>query len=460
MKIKTRIALVFTLMTATILLLLSVVVYVLSLNHSHEYFFTRLKTRASIAAERRFMNDKANDSFVAGLRERHLLKLPREREYFFDADSSLHQQLDQILPSVPSSFLDDLEGRGSAAYHIGFQHFIGISYSAKDKNYLVVVSAYDENAADEIGFLGNLLLFGFLSSTVLVFVLGQFYANRFMRPIMEIINRVNLITATNLHERLTHSSKQDELTAIVNTFNAMLDRLETAFELQGHFISNASHELRTPLTAILGEAEITLQSRRDPEYYVRSIKTMQLEATRLDDLTSSLLRLSQISYDGQKQKIEPVLMDELLMSIKIGFDQRMPNNQLRVLVQELPDQPEVFGLVCARGWMELALTNIINNSIKYSDNKEVLVSLSAGDGQFFIQVSDYGIGIPTEEIKHVFEPFFRGSNTSRYTGYGIGLPLVGKIIRLHGGKITILSKPGMGTKVTLTFPQSLKLKSD
>ena len=138
----------------------------------------------------------------------------------------------------------------------------------------------------------------------------------------------------------------------------------------------------------------------------------------------------------------------------------MPNNQVRVLVQDFPDNPDVFGLICARGWMELALTNIINNSIKYSDNKEVLVSMSAGDGHFFIQVSDYGIGIPTEEIKHVFEPFFRGSNTSRYTGYGIGLPLVEKIIRLHGGKITILSKPGMGTKVTLKFPQALKLKTD
>lgn len=460
MKIKTRIALVFTLITAMILLLLSVVVYVLSLNHSHEYFFTRLKIRASIAAERRFMNDTANDSFVTGLRERHLLKLPQEREFFFDFDSSVQKRLDDVLPAVPPNFLDDLESQGFAEYNIGFQHFTGVSYAVGETNYLVVVSAYDEIAADEIGFLGKLLLIGFLTSMALVFLLGRFYANRIMKPVMAIINRVNLITATNLHERLTDSSKQDELTAIVKTFNAMLDRLETAFELQGHFISNASHELRTPLTAILGEAEITLQSRRDPEYYVQSIRTMQLEAKRLDDLTSSLLRLSQISYDGQKQKIEPVLMDELLMSIKIGFDQRMPNNQVRVLVQEFPDNPDIFGLICARGWMELALTNIIHNSIKYSDNKEVLVSMSAGDGYFFIQVSDYGIGIPVEEIKHVFEPFFRGSNTSRYTGYGIGLPLVEKIIRLHGGKISILSNPGIGTKVTLTFPQALKLKTD
>jgi signal transduction histidine kinase len=109
--------------------------------------------------------------------------------------------------------------------------------------------------------------------------------------------------------------------------------------------------------------------------------------------------------------------------------------------------------------MELALINILSNSVKYSDNKEVLATLSATDEDIYIHISDSGIGIPENELKHVFEPFFRASNTYPYKGYGIGLPLTEKIIRLHGGKILIHSKPQVGTKVSLRFRRQHTLKS-
>jgi signal transduction histidine kinase len=252
----------------------------------------------------------------------------------------------------------------------------------------------------------------------------------------------------------------DELSEIANTFNSMLDRLETTFELQRNFISNASHELRTPLTSILGEAEIILQTKRTTEDYIKSIITMQQEAHKLEEVTSSLLRLSQISYEGKKQKIEPLQMDELLMSIKIDFDKRMPDNHVKVMVQQSEENPNVYTLMCSDVWMELALTNIIQNSIKYSDNKEVLVTLSYTDTEFFINISDYGIGIPEQDQKHIFEPFFRASNTFNYTGYGIGLPLAARIIRLHSGKLKIYSRTNEGTKVFIQFPQYKRLKSD
>ena len=127
------------------------------------------------------------------------------------------------------------------------------------------------------------------------------------------------------------------------------------------------------------------------------------------------------------------------MSIKIHLDQRMPHNNVNVLAQNLESGPEVYTLVGSRVWLELALTNIIQNAIKYSDNKEVLVTLSATENDFFIEISDLGIGISTEVMVHIFEPFFRGGNTAHYKGYGIGLPLAARIVKLHGGNIKIFS---------------------
>jgi signal transduction histidine kinase len=255
-----------------------------------------------------------------------------------------------------------------------------------------------------------------------------------------------------LSDRLTLTKGKDEIAEMAKTFNSMLDQLETTFELQRNFIGNASHELNTPLTAIMGEAEVILQSPRTTDEYVQSLKVILYEARKLDDVTSSLLKLSSISYEAKKQKIELLHLDELLMEVKISFDTRMPSNKVKVLIQNNDSRPNAFSLVGSSIWLELAITNVVQNSIKYSDNKEVLVTLSSDPAHALIEISDQGIGIPDDELRYVFEPFFRARNTAPYKGYGIGLPLAARIVKLHAGELNIYSKPNVGTKVTLTFP--------
>jgi signal transduction histidine kinase len=442
-------------MTATVLLSLAASVYFFSRHHAREYFFTRLKVRASITAESHYHVNHTNGTIVREIRERHLQLLPQEQHFFFETNDHTSTEIQKKLPVIPGTFVADLTKNKSATFYDGFWHYAGIIYPAN--GHIVIASAYDESAEDQITFLRNLLIFGLLISSAIVFVLGRVFAYRIIHPISAIIEKVHDITSRNLSERLPKGTQKDEVADIADTFNSMLDRLETTFELQKNFISNASHELQTPLTAILGEAEVILQTKRKCEDYENTLKVIYKEAKRLDEITTSLLRLSQISYDGRKQKIEPILMDELIMSIKINLDKRIPSNKVKILVQPVEEYPEIFTLVCVRVWMELALTNIIQNSIKYSDNKEVLVTLSVSEQDFFIHISDYGIGIPEKDIEHIFEPFFRGSNTSNYTGYGIGLPLAERIIRLHGGKFHVHSKANVGTKVTLQFPQQIKI---
>ncbi len=449
MQIRTKISLVFTLMTATILLMLSIFVYVVALEHSRTYFFTRLTVRASMAAENHFSNGNTN---VMETRERHMETLPRQQELFFNGET-LAREVKLRLPQVTDEFIEELRKSGSAQMSKGFMHYSGLAYPSPGSDQFVIASAYDESGEDYFEFLRNMFIIGFAASSILVFALGRLFANRIMSPVSRIISRVHEITATNLSDRLPTGNGKDEIAEIATTFNNMLERLETTFELQRNFISNASHELNTPLTSILGEAELSLQSQRKPEEYISSLRVIQHEAKNLHDVTSSLLNLSNISYDGKKQKIEPFQVDELLMSIKISLDQRMPQNKVKVMVQNVENNPDVYTIVGSGIWMELALTNIIQNSVKYSDNNEVLVTLSASDSEFFIEISDRGIGISEQDMEHIFEPFFRGSNTMPYKGHGIGLPLAARIVRLHGGELKVFSKQQVGTKVTLRFPR-------
>jgi signal transduction histidine kinase len=102
--------------------------------------------------------------------------------------------------------------------------------------------------------------------------------------------------------------------------------------------------------------------------------------------------------------------------------------------------------------LNLAISNIVLNACKYSDNKVVVASLFSENNKTIICVKDQGIGIPEDEVKHIFEPFFRASNTEKFEGYGIGLPLALNIIRLHKGNITINTKEYTGTEIQIILP--------
>jgi len=451
MKIRNKIALIFVLVTAIILLLLSIFIYLFSIRHTHRYFFTRLKVRASIALEG--YSEQSRFDAVQEIRDHHLQQLPDEKEFIIKYDSARKQWNKASAPLLPSFFYDEVIQNGYVEYDVEFAHYVG-TYNKQHPAVLGIASAYDEEGADQMRSLLHLLLVGFVLGCLLAYGLGQLLAYRVIKPVSDIIDEVNRINASSLDKRLTTAKGEDEIAALAQTFNSMLDRLHTAFQLQSNFISNASHELRTPLTAILGEADVILSGSRQKEEYVQSIQTIRTEAEKLNDLVGSLLNLSQVGYDGKKQMLEEVSIDRLLMKIKSEINKRIPGNRLSIEVKDVPETPDALMLTCIPSWMELALLNIINNAIKYSDNREVAVILSAHEEEVIISISDMGIGISATDLQHVFELFFRGSNSQRYIGHGIGLPLSDKIIRLHGGRIIIESEPGKGTIVTVRFPRN------
>jgi signal transduction histidine kinase len=106
--------------------------------------------------------------------------------------------------------------------------------------------------------------------------------------------------------------------------------------------------------------------------------------------------------------------------------------------------------------LHLAISNIVNNACKYSDYQPVSISIGTSEHSIVIVIKDTGIGIPDDELKYIYDPFFRASNTKNYEGYGIGLPLTNNIVRLHDGEIKVSSRVGEGTTVQLTFPGILR----
>ena len=459
MQIRKKITITYVALSAISTLLLCIVLLFLFKRNNEYYFVKRLVDRAKIVASIHYQNDPEKARYYRQLRKGGLPELIDEKDYVLKVNGPTSFEYNTELHLPPEFYASAMkDGSGWVAEEDSRYYYAQI-FNEGGVKYMVIVSARDRRGNTTTLYITRIMIFGGMAFLLLAYFFGRFLARRVMNPVASITNEVKRISASNLHNRLPvpDADPQDEIADLTKTFNDMLDRLETSFEIQANFINNASHELKTPITTIIAEAEIALLKERSPAEYEEALNNIQRQATRLANLTESLLKLTQTGYDGNKQVQDIIRMDELLMDVKCELDKLYPDNRITVNLNDIPDDATLLNLPCNRPLLELAVSNIIANGVKYSDNEEVFVSLSASRASIKITITDIGIGIPPEDIPYLYEPFFRGKKASRYNGYGLGLPLAMKIIRMHNGELVIQSEPGKGTVVNIIFKEPAKL---
>lgn len=452
MSIRNKIVILFTTLTAAITILLGVLIYFFTEKHLERDFFQTMMARAGIAGHARFRATEKNIHFYNEIREKHLQRLPQEKEYFFDSFPSSKIAASLHL-NLPDDFYAQLASSGSVSFKNKDTSFIAILYEHEHLRHMIIVSALNVQGSKLLYDLKKNLFFGILTAIIIVYIISRLLLSKaIVNPISHIIKNVQKITASNLHLRLQPKSGKDELVALTQTFNDMLDRLETSFETQSNFLNKAAHELRTPLTAIMGETELALSRQCSTEEYITALQVIFREAEQLEHHTSSLLELAQAGNNSKENFMTEVRLDELLFSVKRLINFTEPGNQVQIDLNDLATTESWITITGNTNLLKLALSNIIQNACKYSNLKDVHVSLHTNATHCIIRIIDKGIGIPENELKYIFDPFFRASNTTNFKGYGVGLPLAQKIIRLHRGELYYSSKENEGTTVTVLFP--------
>lgn len=452
MSIRVKILILFTALTVFIILLIAGGAYFLANQYSFTDFYKRIEIRAIVAARAALIKDRDNSATYTEIRNEHLEKMPHEKEYFLKLDKEGHFSRPTSLTSLPASFFEMVQLQGKANYRRGDIFYTGVEFGTDPDRYIVIVSARNDFGSRYMADLKRVLTICLGTAGILVLAAGFFFSRYILQPVRVMTAQVKNIRAHNLHLRLDPPDSNDEMFELAQTFNNMLDRLETAFETQNNFVSNASHELGTPLTAIIGEAELALNKQRTETEYRQSIEVILGEAERLEHITKSLLRLAQTGFGGKGQTRERIRVDELIFSVKDTIDQINPNNKVEIDYSMLPEDEAKLFIMADAQLLHLAFSNIVQNACKYSDNRPVNVALAATDTNIVLLIQDQGIGIPESELPFIYDPFFRASNTSGYKGYGIGLPLSRNIIRLHGGNIIVNSQQGKGTEIRITLP--------
>ncbi|MFC4816176.1 HAMP domain-containing sensor histidine kinase [Flavobacterium sp. GCM10023249] len=449
MKKHSRVILLFLIPFLIVIFLFSIFIYATVSNYSEDYLFRLLEARAKKVAKEKLVRGTEFSE------EEDLDKLPHERDFFIPINNQLNIDAESQKVGINKQFFKDVIEEGEARFATNKYLYKGIKFQSNKGNFIVITVAENYFEINQAENLIKTMLFAISAAFLLLLYIAVYYSKNIFKPISAITEKVKEISSENLHLRLSEDIAKDELSELTGTFNNMLDRIETSFETQNNFISNASHELRTPLTAIIGEADVVLTKTRSTEEYVEALKIILQEAEKLDNKTKALLFLAQTGFNGKVQKFEKIRIDQLIWDVKENLDTLNSKNKIHLDMELLPENPLKLKVNGNTQLLHLAFSNIISNGCKYSDYNHVTISIGASDDYVYIIIKDKGIGIPENEIKYIYDPFFRASNTKNYEGYGIGLPLTRNIIRMHNGKILVTSTESEGTTVQITLP-SLK----
>ena len=446
MKIKTRLAMQFTIVVTAFLFAFSVLIY---------YFW--FATQQAKFRENLLRRAKNTVTLFSGLPEIdskeleviHRNTLSWRKEEILITDSAFHLIYSNRPVYLNQESIKAFTGKSESEY-FSILEKDGVRYTQNDKNgyFNVFVMAYDDLRAENLSQLLSTIRWSLLIGLILSASLSYLFARKAILPVSKLVRDVRQINHEKLSSRLTASNEKDELWILAESINELLTRLENVIRNQKEFVNNASHELRTPLTILISEAEYILGRKQEDKDYKNHISKMLTDLNRMNNLANSLLELSRLTQESDLN-ISRIRVDEALFNVITELKIKRPKNKIISKV-DYPDDQNNLLIEANQGLLELALRNIIDNACKFSDN-EVLVEIMTEENFIKISVTDTGIGIPESELDTICLPFHRASNAKFKNGFGIGLSIVDRIVRLHKGDIKIESEPGKGTRVELIF---------
>jgi len=320
-------------------------------------------------------------------------------------------------------------------------------------SYLLQVGVSLNNMDATLDRFLRLLLFVVPLGVVLAAVVGRWLAARALEPLWRLAAASRTIDVSDLTRRLPVRNSGDELDNVAKAFNETLHRLEGAVGDMKQFSTALAHELRTPLAILRGEAELALTQARSPEEYRQGLASQIEELDRLTRLINQLLTLARAEAGEIPLRRDVVDLSALTTRIAGELEAVAQSKQID-LIPVVDDGVSVVG---DAGWLERLLLNLIDNGLKFTPaGGRVTVRVSRDDVHAVLRVEDTGVGISADALPHIFERFYQAdaSRSRTVEGVGLGLNLVRWITQRHGATVDVSSEPGKGTAVTVRMPVS------
>ena len=461
MSVRLKITLLFTIMMFLLLSLLFGFVYYFSYTTRLENIKLHLTNRALTTANMLRQPNIFGKELMYKIDSSILKSIKNKSIQVYDKDNkSIYAYSDNLNDTIRISSLILNEARSNDIYFFTVGGKEALAFHDKDSNdgKVIVTAAFDEEGKRNLHRLKLFLWISFACGILIAFTSGYFVSKILLRPIGKIADEVNIISAQSLTHRIKPGKGNDEWHYLTDTLNDLLNRLQESFEIQRRFLSSASHELSTPLTSISSQLEVSLQRNRAAEEYRQVMQSVYQDVQHLSKLTQTLLEFATVSGTSGGIEIKLIRIDEVLMRLPGEMTKMDKGYSVKLEFDKLPAEEERLLVFGNAELLFTAIKNIVLNACKYSPAKLAKVKLSVEQTEIIVAVEDNGKGIPESELKNIFQPFYRTEDSRAKVGFGVGLPLANRILKLHRGQITVISTLGKGTTFFVHLPIAGKIR--
>ncbi len=290
--------------------------------------------------------------------------------------------------------------------------------------------------------IGVLLI---LASTIMGFIISR----SITRPINKLMTKAKYISKGEYDKKIEINTDILEINDLINSINNLSQSIKEQENIRKRLTGDISHELKTPLTNIQSHLEAMIDGIWEPtEERLLSVKE---EAERLSSLVSDMQKLNKYDEASIKLKKDYVNISDIICFVIFQFSNLAKSKNIKIEYEK-----KNINLYCDKDKITQALVNILSNAIRYSnEGSTIFIEERLKDNKVIISIEDQGIGISEEDLKYVFERFYRAdkSRTRATGGTGIGLTIVKSIVSSHGGEVKLESKLGEGSKFTIILPK-------
>lgn len=445
MKVKNRLSLYCTLAFGVIFAIMSLFIYSLYFSNAKQAMYSHLEKTAFISAWFYLEEDELSSKEFEKIRSQF-------EETAANANYQVYDSLNQIAfgvkpEDISEHTLNEIRRKEHLAFSVDDFLCYGIFYEDNQGDFVIIVKEKKELLYGQINMLLWIILLSFLIGMTAIILLSRWVAKLAYKPFSKVIVEVKNISTNNLDIQIHSPGTKDELADLIETFNNLLSQISETVVIQKNFVRYVSHEFKTPLAAILGNLDLFSLKNRSPQECKELSKILIIQVQQIKEILNTLIAVSDLRKDDDI--IQEIRLDGLIWEIVERIKSIYPTSKLIVKIAIVPKEEQLMYLTINYTQLLIALYNLIENAVKYSNNKPININIYKENNKLTLSIIDQGIGIPSEQLKHINQPFYRADNSKHIQGHGIGLSLALRILEKNSIEYRIESETNTGTSVFL-----------
>ena len=449
MKIRNRLTLISSATFGFVFIIASVLIYFSFYNSSEKVVFKELQKTCLLSGIYYLEKDELPHYEHSAIKEQFEENIQNDVVRVYDEYNRIAFGNKQPDKNINAKNLEFIRKNKKLSFKSNNHFYYGIFYNDNQGDFVVFVKTTNEVFKAQTNRLLVIMIVVLFAGLLLILLLSRLLSNIAYRPITEVIHQVNSMELNSLDKPISSSNTNDEVQDLITTFNNLLSRLSDTFSIQKNFINYVSHEFKKPLAAISGNLEVFAQKERTPEEYQKVTSEALENVYHIEEILNNLMMLSGLKTIHSEN--ETFRIDETIFDINDKIFTTCGKQEIRIDLKVTEEK--LLSVKGSEMQIQLALYNLIENAVKYSDQNPIKISLFETDNQLQILIQDQGKGIQKEDLNLVQQTFYRGKNVGNIKGSGIGLSLATIIFKQNNIQFSITSKENEGTQITLCFPK-------